>query len=159
MKARLDCFAKAPEIMKAVIALNRAVEASGIEHSLMHLVKIRASQINGCTYCLDMHNHEALADGEDPRRLFLVAAWRETPLFSERERAAFEWTEAVTQISHGGVSDALYARTRGQFSDEELVKLTAIIAMINVWNRFSVSFHTIHPEHREAIRHPTGKGE
>ena len=159
MKARLDYFVRAPEIMKAVLGLNRAVEASGIEHGLMHLVKIRASQINGCTYCLDMHNHEALVDGEDPRRLFLVAAWRESPLLTERERAAFEWTEAVTQISHGGVSDALYARMRGQFSDEELVKLTAVIAIINVWNRFSVSFHSIHPQHREAVHRPTGKGE
>lgn len=153
MKPRLDYSATAPELIKAVAALNRVVEDSGLERSLLHLVKIRASQINGCTYCLDMHNHEALTDGEDPRRLFLVAAWRETPLFTERERAAFEWTEAVTQISHHGVSDALYAATREHFTEDELVKLTAIIAMINVWNRFSVSFRSIHPKHRPPVPH------
>lgn len=145
MKPRLEYFPKAPELMKAQLALNKAVEESGLEHSLLHLIKLRASQINGCSYCVDMHAHEARADGESEQRLYLVAAWKESPLFSERERAAFAWTEAVTQISHGGVPDELYALARKQFSEEDLVKLTMAVAVINTWNRLSVSFHTIHP--------------
>ncbi len=145
MKQRIDYFPKAPELMNALLGYNKAVEESGLERSLLHLVKLRASQINGCSYCVNMHSHEARADGETEQRLYLVAAWRESPLFTARERAAFEWTEAVTQISHGGVSDELFARVREQFSEEDLVKLTAAVTVINVWNRFSVAFHTIHP--------------
>jgi AhpD family alkylhydroperoxidase len=145
MKPRLDYYATAPELMQAQLALNDAVTKCGIEPGLLHLIKLRASQINGCSYCVDMHAHEARADGETEQRLYLVAAWRESPLFSERERAAFLWTEAVTQISHGGVSDELYTLARKQFSEEDLVKLTMAVAVINTWNRMSVSFHTIHP--------------
>lgn len=145
MKPRLDYFSKAPELLKAQSALNKAVEDCGLERSLLHLVKLRASQINGCSYCVDMHAHEAREDGDTEQRLYLVAAWRESPLFTERERAAFAWTEAVTQVAHGGVPDALYALARAQFSEEELVKLTMAVAVINTWNRLSVSFRTIHP--------------
>ncbi len=150
MKARLDYFPKAPELMQAVLALNAAVGNCGLEASLLHLIKLRASQINGCSYCVDMHAHEARADGESEQRLYLVAAWRESPLFTERERAAFAWTEAVTLISHGGVPDELYAKALEQFSEQELVKLTVAVSMINTWNRLSVSFHTLHP-----VRAPT----
>lgn len=150
MERRLDYFARAPELMQAVLALNKAVQESGLERSLLHLVKLRASQINGCSYCVDMHAHEARADGESEQRLYLVAAWRESPLFTERERAAFAWTEAVTLISHGGVPDELYAKALEQFSEQELVKLTVAVSMINTWNRLSVSFHTLHP-----VRAPT----
>lgn len=146
MKARLDYFPKAPELMQAVLALNKAVEECGLEMSLLHLIKLRASQINGCSYCVDMHAHEALEDGDSQQRVIMVSAWRESPLFSERERVAFEWCEAVTLISHGGVADELYARALGQFSEQELVKLTVAVSIINTWNRLSVSFHTIHPE-------------
>ncbi|TIU25328.1 MAG: carboxymuconolactone decarboxylase family protein [Mesorhizobium sp.] len=132
-------------MMKAVIALNKAVEECGLEASLMHLVKLRASQINGCSYCVEMHSREARRDGETETRLYLVAAWKESPLFSERERAAFAWTETVTNISGNGVPDDLYARTLEHFSEEELVKLTVVIGMINTWNRLCVSFHAIHP--------------
>lgn len=145
MKSRLDYYPLAPELMKALVALNKAVEDSGLERSLIHLVKLRASQINGCSFCVDMHAREARQDGETEQRLYLVAAWRESPLFSDRERAAFAWTEAVTQISHGGVPDALYDQARAQFNEKELVQLTMVIAVINTWNRLSVSFHTIHP--------------
>lgn len=145
MKPRLDYFPKAPEIIQAQLALNKAVQDSGLERSLLHLVKLRASQINGCSYCVDMHAHEARADGESEQRLYLVAAWKESPLFSERERAALAWTEAVTLISHGGVPDELYASVLKAFSEEDLVKLTMAVAVINTWNRLSVSFHTIHP--------------
>lgn len=145
LKQRQEYFSKAPEAMQAMVAFNKAVEASGLEHGLIHLVKIRSSQINGCSYCLHMHNYEALADGETQQRLFMVAAWRESPLFTERERAAFAWTEAVTQISHAGVPDELYALARSQFSEEDLARLTLVICAINVWNRLSVAFHTLHP--------------
>lgn len=145
MKPRLDYFAKAPELMQAVLTLNKAVEESGLEMSLLHLIKLRASQINGCSYCVDMHSREAREDGESERRLYLVAAWKESPLFTERERAAFAWVEAVTLISQGGVPDELYAATLKHFTEEELVKLTVAVAIINTWNRLSVSFHSIHP--------------
>lgn len=131
--------------MRAQLALNKAVVECGLERSLLRLVKLRASQINGCSYCVDMHAHEAREDGETEQRLYLVAAWKESPLFTARERAAFAWTEAVTQISQGGVSDELYALAQEQFSEEELVKLSMAVAVINTWNRLSVSFHTIHP--------------
>ena len=107
MTPRMDYFAKAPELMRAVRALNQAVAESGLEKSLLHLVKLRASQINGCSYCVDMHSREARQDGETEQRLYLVAAWKESPLFTERERAAFAWVEAVTLIADDGVSDAL----------------------------------------------------
>lgn len=145
MRQRLDYFAKAPELLRAVRALNKAVEESGLEKGLLHLIKLRASQINGCSYCVDMHSREAREDGESEQRLYLVAAWKESPLFTERERAAFAWVEAVTLISKGGVPDDLYAATLQQFSEEELVKLTVAVAMINTWNRLSVAFHSIHP--------------
>lgn len=145
MKPRIDFFSMAPELLKAVRTLNQTVENSGLEMRLVHLVKLRASQINGCSYCVDMHSKEALADGDTQQRLFLVAAWKESPLFSDRERAAFAYTEAVTHISQGGVSDDLYQATLKHFSKEELVKLTVVISMINVWNRLCVSFHAVHP--------------
>lgn len=145
MKSRLDYYPLVPDLIKALVALNKAVEDSGLERGLIHLVKLRASQINGCSFCVDMHSREARQEGETEQRLYLVAAWRESPLFSDRERAAFAWTEAVTQISQGGVPDALYDQARAQFTETELVQLTMVIAVINTWNRLSVSFHTIHP--------------
>lgn len=145
MKQRLDFFAAAPALMGQVRVLNRAVEESGLEMSLVHLVKLRASQINGCSFCVDMHSREAMRDGETQQRVILVSAWKESPLFSERERAAFAYTEAVTRIADAGVPDALYEASLKHFSQEELVKLTVVIAMINVWNRLCVSFHALHP--------------
>ena len=145
MEQRLDYFSRAPALMRAVLGLNQAVEQSGLEPSLLHLVKLRASQINGCSYCVDMHAHEALADGDSQQRVIMVAAWRESPLFTTRERAAFAWTEALTKVSEGGVPDALYAEVRTEFSEEEMVKLSVAVAIINTWNRLSVAFRTIHP--------------
>jgi AhpD family alkylhydroperoxidase len=151
MKPRLQFFNVAPELMKQVRALNQAVEDCGLEKSLLHLVKLRASQINGCSFCVDMHSKEALRDGDTLQRVILVAAWKESPLFSERERAALAYTEAVTLISKEGVPDALYEATLQHFSEEELVKLSVAIGMINVWNRLCVPFHAIHPvEHAKA---------
>lgn len=145
MKPRIQFFNAAPDLLKQVQTLNKAVDGCGLEQSLLHLVKLRASQINGCSFCVDMHSKEAMRDGETQQRLFLVSAWKESPLFSDRERAAFAYTEAVTLISNGGVSDALYEATLKHFSEEELVKLSVAIGMINVWNRLCVPFHAIHP--------------
>lgn len=148
LKPRLDYHARTPEVMKAMVAFNQAAENSGLERSLLHLVKIRASQINGCSYCVNMHCHEALADGETQDRLFLVSAWHDSPLFTDRERAAFAWTEAVTRISQAGVSDELFAEACRNFSEDELVKLNWVIGAINIWNRMSVAFHIPHPVHK-----------
>lgn len=151
MKQRLQFFNAAPTLMKQVQALNQTVDECGLEHSLLHLVKLRASQINGCSFCVDMHSKEAMRDGDTQQRVFLVSAWKESPLYSERERAAFAYTEAVTLISREGVPDALYEATLKQFSEEDLVKLSVAIGMINVWNRLCVPFHALHPvEHAKA---------
>jgi AhpD family alkylhydroperoxidase len=145
MQPRLDFWNADPKLMSAVRALEKAVTASGLDHGLIHLVKLRASQINGCSYCVDMHTREARKDGESEQRLYLVSAWRESPLYSERERAAFAWTEKLTLLASGPVDDALYARTLEHFGEEELVKLTVLVGMINVWNRLCVAFHAVHP--------------
>lgn len=145
MEQRIKYQSYAPELLKQVYALNKAVDECGLEKSLLHLVKLRASQINGCSFCVDMHSREALQDGDALQRVIMVSAWKESPVFSERERAAFAWVEAVTLIANGGVSDQLYETTLKHFSEEELVKLTVATAMINTWNRLCVSFHAIHP--------------
>jgi AhpD family alkylhydroperoxidase len=151
MQQRIKFQGFAPDVMKQVYALNKAVDECGLEKGLLHLVKLRASQINGCSFCVDMHSKEAMRDGDSQRRVFLVSAWKESPLFTDRERAAFAYTDAVTRISEQGVPDALWQATRQHFSEEELVKLTVAIGMINVWNRVSVSFHAIHPvDHAKA---------
>jgi AhpD family alkylhydroperoxidase len=127
------------------------VDECGLEKSLLHLVKLRSSQINGCSFCVDMHSKEALRDGDTQQRVFLVSAWKESPLFSDRERAAFAYTDAVTKIADQGVPDALWEATRQYFSEEEMTKLTIAIGMINIWNRICVSFHVLHPvEHAKA---------
>lgn len=145
MQPRLDFWKADPKLLGAVAALNKAAMESGLEHSLGHLVKIRASQINGCSYCVDMHTKEARKDGESEQRLYLVSAWRESPLFTARERTALAWTEKLTLLASGPVDDALYAQTLEQFTEAELVKLSVLVGVINVWNRLCVSFHAIHP--------------
>ena len=145
MKPRLNPYKAAPEAMKALVALEKYVQESGLDHSLIDLVKTRASQINGCAYCIYMHTSEARAHGETEARLYLLDAWRESPLYSERERAALAWTEAVTQVSQTHVPDAVYEQACGQFSAEELVKLAVAIAAINAWNRIAISFRVVHP--------------
>ena len=125
---------------KAMLALQREVETSGLEHSLMELVKIRASQINGCAYCLDMHTKDARALGETEQRIYALNAWRETPFFSDRERAALEWAEALTRISIDQVPDSVYEAVKPHFSEAELVALTFALVAINGWNRLAISF-------------------
>jgi AhpD family alkylhydroperoxidase len=142
MEARLDYTNADPEAMRAMLTLERYNHESGIEASLLELVKMRASQINGCAYCLDMHSKDARAAGETEQRLYLLDAWREAPFYSDRERAALAWTEAVTLINKGGVSDELFSTARDQFSEKELVALTMAIITINGWNRLSISFRS-----------------
>jgi len=126
--------------LNAMLALQNHVNHSGLEGSLLELVKMRASQINGCAYCIDMHSKDARAHGESEQRLYALNAWRETPFYSARERAALGWTEAVTDISHEEVSDELYQEARQHFNEQELVRLTVAIVAINGWNRLCVSF-------------------
>jgi AhpD family alkylhydroperoxidase len=145
MKPRLNPWEAAPDAMKAVGALEAYVQRSGLEKSLIHLVKTRASQINGCAFCIHMHTRDARALGESEERLYLLDAWRESPLYSDRERAALAWTEAVTLVSETHVPDDVYAELRRHFSEEEVVKLTVLVATINAWNRISISFRSLHP--------------
>ncbi len=140
MEPRLDFYKASPEASKAMIAFSAAAEKLGIEHSLLELVKLRASQINGCAFCIDMHSADARKAGETERRLYAVTAWRETPFFTPRERAALAWTEAVTQISTHGAPDDVYAALDAQFTQKEQMDLTLAISMINCWNRLAISF-------------------
>jgi AhpD family alkylhydroperoxidase len=145
MKPRVDAIKAAPAAMQAMLALESYVQSCGLEKSLVHLVKTRASQINGCAYCLDMHTHEARRDGESEQRLYVLSAWHESPVYSEKERAALAWTEAVTLVSETHVPDDLYELARSQFSESELVNLTLLVGTINAWNRLAISFRTVHP--------------
>ncbi len=145
MKPRLNAYKAAPEAMKAVAALESDVQHSGIEPALIDPVKTRASQINDCAYCIHMHTREARARGESEERHYLLDAWRESPLYTERERAALAWTEALTLVSQTHVPDEVYDETRRQFSEEELVKLTVAVATINAWNRIAIIFRSVHP--------------
>ena len=137
---RIDYYKVAPGGVKAVYALEQYLRASGLEPALIELVKLRASLMNGCAYCVDLHTKDARAKGETEQRLFAVPVWRETPFFSPRERAALAWTEAVTEIGRSGVSGALYDEARAQFTDKELVDLTVAVIAINAWNRLAVTF-------------------
>lgn len=142
MKARVNGLAMSQEPTQAMRALQAYVAKSGLDHSLIELVKMRASQINGCAYCLDMHSKDARALGETEQRLYTLSAWHETPFFTDRERAALAWTEAVTLI-HQGVPDEVYQKAREQFSEQELVDLTWAIVTINGWNRMAISFAAV----------------
>jgi AhpD family alkylhydroperoxidase len=145
MNARLNPFQASPETMAAITRLEEQVRRSGLEYSLIELVKTRASQLNGCAYCIHMHTRDARAAGESETRLYLLAAWRESPLFSPRERAALAWTEALTLLAQAHPSDAQFQAMRAQFSEEEAVKLTLLIGAINIWNRIAVGFGAVHP--------------
>jgi AhpD family alkylhydroperoxidase len=137
---RLDYQKQSPELFKKFVEFSMLTSKSTIEQSIHDLVNIRASQLNGCAFCLDMHIKEAIIHGERPLRLHHVATWRESQLFAPRERAALAWTEAVTQLSPLGVPDDIYERVRTQFSEKELVDLTYDVMAINAWNRINVAF-------------------
>lgn len=152
MQARLSYAAAAPEVYRAMLAFDAALSAGVLEPALRELVKIRASQINACAFCLEMHTRKALAEGEDPTRLHVLAAWRDSPLYSERERAALAWTEQLTRVAENGAPDAAFAPVRAAFDDRELAELTFLIGAINTWNRLSVGFAIPHPVRREGAK-------
>ena len=150
MTPRLNYLKAAPETIKAAQALETHLKNSGLEPSLYELVKIRASQINGCAYCIHMHTRDARAHGETEERVYLLDAWRESPLYSDRERAALAWTEALTHISETHAPDDVYEEVRRHFSEVETVNLTMLIGMINLWNRLAISMRSIHPVKKSA---------
>jgi AhpD family alkylhydroperoxidase len=140
MAQRLDFYKANPHAVKAMAALEERIGQSGLEKPLRELVRLRASQINGCAFCVDMHSTDARKGGETERRLAAVVVWRETPFFTERERAALEWTEALTLVSHDHVPDHVWEAVKPHFSEAELVDLTLLITAINGWNRFAIGF-------------------
>lgn len=153
MTERIKYSKVAPGAYRAMSGLEKAVRESGLEPSLLDLIRLRASQINGCAYCLDMHWKDARARGESEQRLYSLDAWRETSYYTERERAALAWTEAVTQIAGNHVSDELYEQVRPHFSEEELVNLTLAVVAINGWNRLAISFRTEPGTYQPATHH------
>lgn len=151
MQPRLDTQKAAPAAMQAMLALETHVQkASRLEPSLLELIRFRASQINGCAYCLDMHSKDARANGESEQRLYALSAWRETPFFTDRERAALAWTEAITLISEGHAPDHVFDEVRQRFTEEELVNLTLAIVTINGWNRLAIGFRAVPGEYQPA---------
>ncbi len=146
MKTRYNAYAVAPDAYKAVIALeNHVSKESGLPHRLIHLIKLRASVLNGCAFCVDMHVKEARKDGLSEQWINLVSVWREAAVYSEKERAVLAWTDAVTLISQTGIPDADYQAIRTHFSEEEIAKITIAIGTINLWNRIAVAARTQHP--------------
>ena len=143
MKARIDLMRVNRGVMHAMLGLERQVQQSNLDEKLLDLVRMRASQINGCAYCLDMHSKDARANGETEQRLYSLDAWQETPYYSARERAALEWTEALTRIADTHAPDDVYERVRQQFSEDELVHLTLAIVAINGWNRLNIAARTV----------------
>lgn len=142
MTPRIHAAKAAPAAYQLLIQLERYVAESGLEPTLVHLVKLRTSQINGCAYCIDMHWKDLRAAGESEQRLYGLDAWEESPYYSERERAALAWAEAVTRVGEGHVPDAVFARVRPHFDDKALADLTVAIGLINMWNRLAISFRT-----------------
>jgi AhpD family alkylhydroperoxidase len=136
----------APGAYQGLLQIYRYVRASGLEHRLLNLIELRASQLNGCVFCMDMHATEALKEGDSPRRLHVLAGWREAALFTPRERAALAWTEALTQLTRHEVSDELYQATLAHFTEQEMVDLTYAITLINAWNRVGVAFQLDLPQ-------------
>ena len=143
MKPRIDYRQFAQDALQAMLALEKYLSGCGFDHKFMHLLKLRASQINGCAYCIDMHSIDARAAGETEQRLYALDAWRETPFFDDRERAGLAWIEAVTQVSRGHVPDAAYEEARQHFSEKELVDLTYLASTINAWNRIAISLRAV----------------
>ena len=151
MEARISYTKLPPEPVKAMFALGHYLAECGLEHRLLELVKIRASQINGCAACLDMHTQDARAAGETEQRLYTLSAWRETPFFTDRERAALAWAEAVTLVNQG-VPDAVYEEARRHFTERELIDLTVAVVTINGWNRLNIAFRTVPGAYKPHMR-------
>jgi len=148
MKTRLNPYTAAGEGIQALLGVEKYIHGCGLEPPLIHLVKTRVSQMNGCAYCLHMHTGEARRDGESEVRLHLLSAWRESVMYTPRERAALGWAEALTDIANGHADDAVYDEARAQFSEKELADLTIAIMMINGWNRLAIGCRSRHPEDR-----------
>ncbi|HEY3991745.1 MAG TPA: carboxymuconolactone decarboxylase family protein [Ktedonobacteraceae bacterium] len=142
MTTRLNYIKTAPGAYRAMSQLEQYVKQCGLEKSLVELIKIRASQLNGCGYCLDMHTKDARLAGESEQRIYLLSAWREAPFYTERERAALEWAETLTLVANNQVPDEIYERVKPHFTDEELVNLSVAIVTINAWNRLAISFRS-----------------
>lgn len=145
MKPRMNIFQVAPDAIKGIVAVETAIGKSGLEHGLVELVRLRASQINGCGFCIYMHVKDALKHGETDIRLHLVSAWRESPLFTARERAALDWTETLTRVADSGAPDEDYEQLKQHFNETEIAYLTVLIGAINVWNRVQIGLRAIHP--------------
>ncbi|MFE8597561.1 carboxymuconolactone decarboxylase family protein [Archangium violaceum] len=145
MKPRMNAFAVAPDALNLMVDFSKKVEALGLEPSLRELVKIRSSQLNGCAFCIHMHTRDARAHGETEERIYLLNGWRESPLYTDRERAALGWTEALTLVSQTHAPDEDYAALKPHFTEEEIVKLTLMIGVINTANRLVLGFRAIHP--------------
>jgi len=143
MEQRIDLAKHAQEAQKSLHALEKYIATCGLDHKLIHLLKLRASQINGCAYCIDMHSKDARALGETEQRLYELNAWRETPFYSERERAALEWTESLTLVSQTHVPDETYEAVKKHFSEKEIVDLSILVSLINMWNRLAISARTV----------------
>ena len=153
MTARMNYYAAQPQLAQKYQEVSRLIKGTGLPEELLGLVDLRASQINGCAFCLDMHAKDALAAGEDPMRIMALPAWEESELYTERERAALAWTEALTRLDQGHVPDAVYERARGQFSEQELSALSFAIGQINLWNRLAVAFRSV-PGGMDAMLEP-----
>jgi len=148
MEPRIDYRKYAPEGLKALLSLEKYVAECGLDEKLIHLIKMRASQINGCAFCIDMHSKDARAAGETEQRLYELDAWRETPFYTDRERAALEWTESLTLVSQTHVPDAVYAEVKKYFSEKEIVDLTLIVSAINTWNRIAIAARAVPGHYR-----------
>ncbi len=155
MQARIDFSKTDPAARNAMLGLEKYARSSGLEPSLLELVKMRASQINGCAYCLDMHSKDARAAGETEQRLYVLNAWREAPFYTDRERAALAWTEAVTLVAQDHVPDEVYEAVRKHFTEKELVDLTLAVVTINGWNRLSIAFRAEPGHYQPAPRGQT----
>jgi AhpD family alkylhydroperoxidase len=158
MEARFNYAKTAPGVYEAMESLENYLEQCGLEKSLMYLIQLRASQINGCAYCLDMHWKDLRASGENEQRLYSLDAWRECPYYSDRERAALAWTEAVTEIAPGHAPDAVYQEARAHFSEKELCDLTLAVAAINAWNRLSIASRIVPGGYQPARSQELKKG-
>ncbi len=146
MKPRIDHAAAAPEALRAILKLDQYVSTqSGLDPRLLHLIKLRASQLNGCAYCVDMHTKEARRDGQSEQWIALVCAWRESAVFDARERTVLAWTDALTKLGENGASDDVFEPLREHFTDAEIVKLSVAIGTINLWNRIAIGFQAQHP--------------
>ena len=153
MKARLEMAKLSQAFYKAMLGLEQYLHSCGLEEGVIHLMKLRASKVNGCAYCIDMHWKDLRAFGETEQRLYGLGAWEESPYYTERERAALAWTEAVTKIREGHVPDAVFEEVKKQFSEKEMADLTAVVATINAWNRLAIATRSVAGEYQPPQLH------